>query len=103
MGGFATWDAIQRAPARFAAAVPVCGGADEAQAAALAKVPVWVFHGGNDDVVKTVRSRNIVEALRKAGSTVVKYTEYPGMGHFSWDAAYQEKGLFEWLFAQKLP
>lgn len=102
MGGFGTWDAIQRDPKRFAAAVPVCGGADEAAAPAIAKVPVWVFHGGNDDVVKTARSRNIVEALKSAGSAV-KYTEYAGVGHGCWDKAYQEKGLFEWLFAQKRP
>jgi predicted peptidase len=102
MGGFGTWDAIQRAPKRFAATVPVCGGADEALAPAIAKVPVWVFHGGNDDVVKTIRSRNIVEALKSAGGHP-RYTEYPGVGHGCWDQAYQEKDLFAWLFAQKLP
>lgn len=102
MGGFGTWDAIQRAPKQFAAAVPVCGGADEALAPAIAKVPVWVFHGGNDDVVKTVRSRNIVDALKKAGGSP-KYTEYPGVGHGCWDQAYQDKDLLPWLFSQKLP
>jgi predicted peptidase len=102
MGGFGTWDVIQRYPKRFAAAVPVCGGADEAAAGLIAKVPVWVFHGGSDDVVKTARSRNIVEALKKAGGSP-KYTEYPGVGHGCWDQAYQEKELFPWLFGQKLP
>ena len=28
MGGFATWDILQREPDKFAAAMPVCGGAD---------------------------------------------------------------------------
>jgi len=102
MGGFGTFDVVQRHPKMFAAAAPLCGGADEAMAAAIAKVPLWVFHGGNDDVVQTARSRNIVEAIKKAGGTP-KYTEYPGVGHFCWDQAYQEKELFPWLFAQKLP
>jgi len=102
MGGFGTWDLISRQPRTFAAAVPVCGGADEAQAARIAKVPVWVFHGGADDVVKTVRSRNIVAALKAAGGAP-KYTEYPGVGHGCWDQAYGEAELFPWLFAQKLP
>ena len=58
--------------------------------------------GGADDVVKTARSRNITDALKKAGGNP-KYTEYPGVGHGCWDPAYQEKELFAWLFAQKLP
>ena len=102
MGGFGTWDVIQRNPKKWAAAVPVCGGADDALAPVIAKIPVWVFHGGNDDVVKTARSRNITEALKKAGGSP-KYTEYPGVGHGCWDQAYQEKELLPWLFAQKLP
>ena len=28
MGGYGTWDAIQRRPEFFAAAVPICGGGD---------------------------------------------------------------------------
>jgi len=102
MGGFGTWDIVSRFPRKFAAAVPICGGADEAQAPAIAKVPVWVFHGGADDVVKTVRSRNIVAALKAAGGAP-RYTEYPGVGHGSWDQAYCEAELFPWLFSQKLP
>jgi predicted peptidase len=31
----------------------------------------------------------------------VKYTEYPGVGHNSWDPAYAEKELLPWMFAQK--
>jgi len=102
MGGFGTWDIISRFPRKFAAAVPVCGGADEAQAPAIAKIPLWVFHGGADDVVKTVRSRNIVAALKAAGGSP-RYTEYPGVGHGCWDQAYGEAELLPWLFSQKLP
>jgi hypothetical protein len=42
----------------------------------------------------------MVEALKKAGGHP-KYTEYPGVGHNSWDRAYAEPGLRKWLFAQK--
>jgi predicted peptidase len=102
MGGFGTWDLITRLPRKFAAAVPVCGGADETRASMLAKIPLWVFHGGADDVVKTVRSRNIVAAIKAAGGSP-RYTEYPGVGHACWDQAYGDPGLFPWLFSQKLP
>ena len=43
MGGFGTWDIIARKPELFAAAVPICGGADETTAAKIAKIPLWAF------------------------------------------------------------
>lgn len=101
MGGYGTWDLLCRQPHRFAAGVPICGGADEAQAAKIKHVPVWVFHGDQDTAVKPIRSRRMVQALRDAGGTP-KYTEYLGEGHFSWIPAFAEPDLFPWLFAQKL-
>lgn len=100
MGGYGAWDAICREPARFAAAVPICGGGDESKAAAIAKVPVWAFHGGVDGTVKTARSRNMIAAMQKAGGTP-KYTEYAGVGHDAWTPASKEPQLLPWLFAQK--
>ena len=102
MGGYGTWDLITRLPDTFAAAVPICGGGDETKAPAIAKIPQWIFHGGADNVVKPERSRNMVEALKKAGAEP-KYTEYPGVGHNSWDKAYGEADLWPWLFSQKRP
>jgi alpha-beta hydrolase superfamily lysophospholipase len=60
----------------FAAAAPICGGGDPAQAKRFAKLPVWAFHGGKDGVVKPQRSREMIEAITAAGGTP-KYTEYP--------------------------
>lgn len=100
MGGYGTWDLICRHPELFAAAVPVCGGGDETQAERVKKLPLWCFHGANDKVVPTLRSRNMVEAIRTAGGDP-KYTEYEGVGHDSWVKAYSEPGLAEWVFAQK--
>lgn len=99
MGGFGTWDAIQRHPDWFAAAIPVCGGGDTAKAADIAHIPVWVFHGGSDRVVKTQRSRDMVAALKAAGGSP-KYTEYPGVGHNSWSATYANPDVYTWLFSQ---
>ncbi len=99
MGGFATWDAITRWPDRFAAAVPICGGGDETKAEKIAKLPLWAFHGSNDDVVKTHRSRDMIAAMKKAGGNP-KYTEVPNVGHFAWGAAYSDPNLITWMFAQ---
>jgi len=100
MGGYGTWDALQRYPEVFAAGVPICGGGDDSNAAKI-KAAVWCFHGDKDGAVPVARSRNMVEAMKQAGGNV-KYTEYPGCGHNSWSRAFAEPELLEWLFAQKL-
>jgi len=101
MGGFGTWDIIMRNPKLFAAAVPICGGADPSQSIRIAHLPIWVFHGEKDHIVPAKGSREMVEALKKAGSKVVKYTEYPGVGHACWGPAWREKELIPWLFEQR--
>ena len=63
-----------------------------ATARKIGKTPVWVFHGGADDRVPVTESRQMVEALKAAGGNV-RYTEYPGVKHDSWDKAYNEPEL----------
>jgi predicted peptidase len=100
MGGYGTWDCITRHPERFAAAVPVCGGGDEKTVTAMvAAVPVWAFHSSDDPVVKVIRTRNMIEAMKAAGGNP-RYTEYEKAGHGSWGPAYADPGLFPWLFSQ---
>jgi predicted peptidase len=100
MGGFGTWDAIVRHPQRFAAAVPVCAGVNLSKAPAIAHLPIWAYHGAKDQVVKVERSREIVAALKAAGGQP-KYTEYPDVGHDSWNGAYKDRDMYEWLFTQR--
>jgi len=100
MGGFGTYAFIMRNPDMFAAAVPVCGRGDPAKAKYIAKIPIWIFHGDKDPLVSVHHSRDMVEALEKAGGNP-RYTEYEGLGHNSWDKAYATGELWEWLFAQR--
>ncbi len=100
MGGFGTFDMLQRYPDFFSAAFPICGGGIPADAIKYAKnVTMWVFHGAKDNVVNPGLSRNMVAALKAAGGNV-KYTEYPEANHNSWDSAFAEPQLFSWLFSQ---
>ena len=101
MGGYGTWDLISRMPDKFAAAVPICGGGDENQAYKLVDMPIWVFHGANDTTVPPERSRHMVNAIKEAGGTKVKYTEYPDVGHGSWKPAYADPEFMKWMFKQK--
>lgn len=43
----------------------------------------------------------MIEALKKA-SAEPHYTEYPGVGHNSWDRAYGTAKLYDWLLMQHL-
>ena len=99
LGGFGCWDIIQREPALFAAAIPICGGGDTAQATTLKDLPIWIFHGDSDSVVKTKRSQDMYKALKKVKANV-KYTEYPNTGHDSFTPTYNNPEVLKWLFIQ---
>lgn len=99
MGGYGTWDVLQRKPELLAAAIIVCGGGDPAHAEKFAATPVWAFHGAADPVVIPDRSRAMIAALRAAGGRPI-YTEYEGVGHDSWTATFDNRLVWDWLFAQ---
>jgi predicted peptidase len=100
MGGVGTWGLIAAEPQRFAAAAPVCGIWQPEDAPKMARVPIWAFHGEKDPTVPVEGSRRMVAAL-KAANASPRYTEYPGVGHNSWSAAYATDELWEWMFAQR--
>ncbi len=101
MGGMGTFETLSRYPKLFAAATPICGGGDPDLARKYAKrLPLWVFHGDADNVVEVKYSREMVAKLKELGANV-QYTEYPGVGHDSWNNAFAEPKLLPWLFGQK--
>lgn len=120
MGGHGTWYVAYRHPQLFAAVVPICGWVRDfpqfrgsvpvvpGDSAAvmpnlvqrLAKVPIWIFHGEMDQVVPVSGSREPAASL-KAASADLRYTEFLGVNHNSWDAAYASEEFTRWLFAQQ--
>lgn len=100
MGGYGTWDALIRRPDLWAAGVPICGAGDPAKAASIKSIPVWAWHGEKDTMVPASGSREMIEALKKAGA-VPKYTEIPNGGHGVWNQAFDDPKLHEWIFAQR--
>ena len=100
MGGYGTWDLISRRPEVFAAALPICGGADLAQAPKLANMPIWTFHGSKDTSVPVSRSRSMMSALWAAGSDA-HYWEHPDAPHNVWTRTYQSDEVLSWFFSQR--
>jgi predicted peptidase len=99
-GGESTFDFLSRRPLLFAAAVPLCSVSDTAKANLIHNIPIWAFHGDKDEINDVKYSRIMIAALKKHGGNP-NYTEYSGMGHAIVAKAYQEPGLFAWLFIQK--
>ncbi|MEO7715423.1 MAG: PHB depolymerase family esterase [Capsulimonas sp.] len=121
LGGYGTWELARKYPKRWAAIAPVCGGVvyppsinaaiEETTAAekdpyfamaqALPGMPIWDFHGQADTTIPVSESRQLVGVFL-AHKADIRYSEYPGVGHSSWDNAYAEPGLLPWLLSHKL-
>jgi predicted peptidase len=122
MGGNGAWYLAYHYPDRFAAMLVVCGFVGEftgvhtgiryppivppsagdpyaAIAQRVLPIPIWIFHGDADPIVPVDVSRHMAAAL-KAAKADVQYTELPGVGHDSWDPAYERADVFIWLFKQ---
>ena len=100
MGGIGTYDIAARFPDLFAAAVPICGAADNEKVKSANKVYWRIFHGDADSVVPVNCSRNAYKALKEANADV-EYIEFPGCGHGSWNPAFNQPDFMKWLFKQK--
>jgi predicted peptidase len=100
MGGMGTFEAAYRFPELFAAAVPICGGADvSAYDKRVSKIPFRLFHGAKDAVVDVKHSQVVVQKL-KTLDTHVEYIEYPEVNHDSWDNAFAEPDFLSWIFSK---
>ncbi|MEM7504653.1 MAG: alpha/beta hydrolase-fold protein [Pseudomonadota bacterium] len=117
-GGRGAYYVAYRNVDRFAAVLAICGHVDDfdgrlpplvpvaagdpwvALATRLSKTPVWIYHGDSDPIIPVEQSRRLVSAL-KAVNAPVRYTELAGVGHNSWDAAYESEEAMEWLLANR--
>ncbi|MBX3401004.1 MAG: dienelactone hydrolase family protein [Gemmataceae bacterium] len=98
MGGFGTWSIAAAMPDKFAAIAPICGGGKAEWGEKLKDLPIWCFHGAEDKVVPAKLSQDMIEAIKKAGGKP-RYSEFPYVGHNSWDAAYAHDELYGWLLS----
>ena len=99
MGAMGTYELVAKKPDTFAAAVAICGGGNENSAAKYARTtPFWILHGEEDEVVSVKHSRKMHRAISDEGGNP-KLTIYPGINHNSWDPAFAEPQLLQWIFS----
>lgn len=121
MGGSGTWQLLTQFPNRFAAGIPMSGTGFPLKAMLVRRIPVWAFHGAQDQTVPVTGSRNMITALENTGVTALYtaglsdstlaasirsdpqllYTEYPYGYHESiWQQSYNSPYLLQWVFSQ---
>ena len=98
MGGYGTWYTAMAYPDLFAAIAPCCGGGMAWNAGVL-KMPVWAFHGLNDNVVSPRNTIEMVEKLKETNENL-KYDLFEGVYHDSWTRAFTTDTL-NWLLEQR--
>ncbi len=97
LGGAGVCHLVAAHPERFAALAPICGPWTYYYAnAAMARLPLWAFHGDADPVVSVADSRRLVARVRELGGAP-RYSEYPGVAHDAWTPAYADPELLDWL------
>ena len=101
MGGFGTWEMGMQFPELFSALAPICGGGMAWRTPALKGKPIWAFHGDADNVVAISTSMDMVNGARKNGADV-KFTIFNNVMHNSWDPAYLETKVIDWLISKSI-
>ena len=99
MGGFGTWEMGMSFPGFFSALAPICGGGISWRARLIGKTPVYAIHGDADDVVPPRNSIEMCEKLVAAGGNV-ELVLLHGVGHNSWEFAYERAGVLDWLVSK---
>lgn len=98
MGAMGTFELLRRKPTVFASAFAICGGDNVDNVKKYKHIPLWVFHGGKDNVVPIQKSEIVVNELKRLGADV-KFSIYPDANHNSWDPAFAEPDFLSWIFS----
>ena len=99
MGGGGTLYIGLSRPGLFAAIAPVCPAPPEEAYALMGNalnLPVAIYQGGADPVVRPEGVRMIADDLLREGASV-EYHEFPGVGHDVWVQAYGNGNIFRWF------
>ena len=106
VGGEGVWEIGLRYPERFAALVPVAGYYGYPfhvpdKICNLKNVPIWAFHGDQDQVVPLEAEQSLVKALEACGGNV-QLTVFPNAGHDIENEVYESPSLYTWMLSQTL-
>lgn len=114
LGGYGAWELARLHPTRWAAVAIAASGifwsyaperwllsstlpAEYAQA--VGRIPVWLFHGAEDNVVAPRQSELMYAAFKAAGGNIRLWV-YQGLKHDCWTRAFNQPELPRWILMQ---
>jgi predicted peptidase len=99
MGGFGSFHLAAKYPERWAAVATVVatGRLEDAPKLAESRLPIWMFGGGKDLVVKPHWLYEMAGAMEQAGHPALRFTVHEDMDHDAWKRVYEGEDLFSWL------
>lgn len=115
MGGYGAWELARQHPHRWAAVSIAAGGIfwsyeqerwqhastlPVKYARAVGRLPFWLFHGSDDNIVVPRQSDLMFEAIKAAGGRVRLWI-YQGVRHDCWTRAYNEPELPHWFLSHR--
>ena len=96
MGGRGAYMLAAAFPDRWSAVVAVAGWADLELANSLAKVPLWSFHGTEDNLVAFEDDQALIDRIREAGGDPF-FTVLPERSHYIWRTVFASPSVFRWM------
>ena len=109
-GAGGVWAQLRLHPERYATAIPMMGFSffDTPDFYnSIKDIPVWAVHAEDDTVVAIGKGNHgsfgsdiIVEGIKTAGGTKIKYSRYTESGHGASVVYLREENWHSWLFSQ---
>jgi predicted peptidase len=103
MGGGGVFEVAKEHPDTFAALVPLCAWASSPEhICRLNKIPIWTFHGTNDDSVPIAETKEKVRKLQECNGNI-KFTQLENEGHgIQWLYERQDKyDIYDWMLSHQ--
>jgi len=99
MGAFGSFHMAAKFPDRWAAMATVVGTGrlEDAQKLADSRLPIWMFGGGKDTVVKPHWLYEMARALENAGHPALRFTMHEDMDHDAWKRVYEGADIYDWF------
>lgn len=99
-GAAGVYGAAAHFPGIFAAGVAIAGKWSYLDRGKLAKMPLLILQGAQDQVVPPVVPRTLNQMIAASGGTLSAYHEFPTVGHDCDAPGFYSAAVWKWLFSQ---